>query len=180
VPREPVYTKKRRRGLTDSSSEPLARPVYVVVSGRHFGEGSAVVALAHPRAQGQELFRSRSGGRASRGSRFRQLPADGHEQWIFQAEIRTVQRDGLRGTLDPETAKSLWSRQPTLPPPIDDSIMPTGSRTEEPLPFLSLKKRRKIPRAVYDTNDFEFVPLRCAIENQVVLKVVKTHHTEVV
>jgi hypothetical protein len=29
----------------------------------------------------------------------------------------------------------------------------------------SLKKRRKIPRAVYDTNDFEFLLSRWAIEN---------------
>jgi hypothetical protein len=47
-------------------------------------------------------------------------------------------------------------------------------------PILSFKKGRKIPRAVYDTNDFEFLLSRWAIENQVVRKIVKTHHTEVV
>ena len=47
-------------------------------------------------------------------------------------------------------------------------------------PILSFKKRWKIPRAVYDTNDFDFLVPRWAVEDSVVLKVLKTHHTEVV
>jgi hypothetical protein len=83
--------------------------------------------------------------------------------WRFLANLHDL--DFYQGLEDPQREICLGLSDST-PTPI--------------LPILSFKKRREIPRAVYDTNDFEFVPSRCAIENQLVLKVLKTHHTEVV